>query len=105
MVLVASLYELSRPSSPSGLLHDINYVLLVLRAQFNNIYIINNKELQKHDLVHTAFLSNILSKRHLSPSMAGLFMYNSGLNLRKICNQLFSNVVKLCFKYNYTNII
>jgi len=24
MVLVASLYELSRPSSPSGLLHDSN---------------------------------------------------------------------------------
>jgi len=26
MVLVASLYELSRPSSPSGLLHDQNSV-------------------------------------------------------------------------------
>jgi len=26
MVLVASLYELSRPSSPSGLLHGFTYV-------------------------------------------------------------------------------
>jgi len=27
MVLVTSLYELSRPSSPSGLLHGIHYVV------------------------------------------------------------------------------
>jgi len=40
MVLVASLYELSRPSSPSGLLHDCS-LLHITVAMYYQYFIIS----------------------------------------------------------------